>query len=58
MLTDNFGRSVTLTQTEGQDSYFVDDGNGNTFTISYPTGQPWNNILDTINSMAPPASVE
>lgn len=57
MLTDNFNRTITLTTQEGEDSYFVTDNATpipNSFTIAYPAGTPWEQVLNTINSMAPP----
>ena len=48
-LTDNYGRSITVTQEDGFDVYRVDDG----LELRFETGWSESRALDTINAMAP-----
>jgi hypothetical protein len=51
---DNFGRAVTVQlDVAGQDIYTDNDGAGNVFTLSFPTGTAQSIVYAAINSMAP-----
>jgi hypothetical protein len=54
-MIDRFNRTVTITTSNGVDSYSVSDGSGNGFTLQYPGGTPQDQALSAINGMAPPS---
>jgi hypothetical protein len=52
-MQDNYGRSVAVTTADGVDTYTVTDTNGEWFTVAVPTGTPQDQVMGTINAMAP-----
>jgi hypothetical protein len=51
---DQFGRTITMVTTGGEDVYTADDGQGNVITVSFPTGTAQSQVYNSLNGQAPP----
>lgn len=54
-LTDTFSRTITVVSSDDADTYYVDDGAGNTFNVSVGVGRDITEVMSIINSMIPPS---
>lgn len=57
-MTDKFGRDVTVVTIGIKDTYTVNDGSSDVFTLTYPTGTAERVVMEAINAMAPAGYVD